>query len=78
MAAAGCTPGAKRLAGADLAAQGWWLEALDMLVEHSSDRGAAAAAHIKAQLGDADTCASFTVPGWSPWFPQGLQKCETQ
>lgn len=61
VSAAGVAPMAERLAGADLAAQGWWLDALDMLVENSSDRGAAAAAHIKAQLGDADTCAGFRV-----------------
>ena len=63
MAAAGGASAAGRLAAADLAAQGWWLDALDMLVAHSTDGGAAAAAHIKAQLGDADTCACVSHSG---------------
>ncbi len=46
-----------KLAAAGLAAQSWWLEAVDMLVVHSGDGGAAAARHIKAQLGDLDSCA---------------------
>ena len=46
-----------RRAAAGLAAQSWWLEAVDMLVVHSADGGAAASRHIKAQLGDLDSCA---------------------
>lgn len=42
---------------ADVAAQPWWLDGIDLLMEHTSDRGAAAAQHIKAQLGDAESCA---------------------
>ena len=52
---------ADRLAAAGLAAQSWWLEAVDMLVVQSSDGGAAAARHIKAQLGDLDSCASHSL-----------------
>ena len=48
---------ADRLDAAGLAAQSWWLEAVDMLVVQSTDGGAAAARHIKAQLGDLDSCA---------------------
>ena len=48
---------ADRLAAAGVAAQSWWLEAVDMLVVHLGDGGAAAARHIKAQLGDLDSCA---------------------
>jgi len=52
---------ADRLAAAGLAAQSWWLEAVDMLVVQSTNGGAAAARHIKAQLGDLDSCA-FNSP----------------
>ena len=57
-AAAEGTAVGDRLAAAGLAAQSWWLEAVDVLVVHSGDGGAAAAQHIKAQLGDLDSCAS--------------------